>query len=167
MKRCNDVVNDLVKATIHIAKKTKKGTTIVLNDDAFRHIVPYVDIETLPALACCSRTFRDAAVVADVALSRFSLSKTTECHFVEFAKKDGYNAYFQDLFAGHEATHLKWGAWFAELGDIGTLKGKVPRGVTAGLLHLLKYGSKAQLEVLTKLCGEEGFEDWAVVLEAR
>ena len=40
--------------------------------------------------------------------------------------------------------------------------------MTASLLHLLKYGSRAQLEALAKLCGhEEGFDDVALVLEVR
>ena len=38
-------------------------------------------------------------------------------------------------------------------GTRGTLKGKVPTGVTAGVLCLLKHGSRAQLDVLAKLCG--------------
>ena len=56
--------------------------------------------------------------------------------------------------------HLRWEAWFVKLGDIGTLKGKVPTGVMAVVLRLLKYGSRSQLEVLGKLVGkEEGFDD--------
>ena len=48
------------------------------------------------------------------------------------------------------------------------MKGKVPTGVTAGMLRLLKYGSRAQLEALAKLAGkEEGFDDRALTLEAR
>ena len=40
--------------------------------------------------------------------------------------------------------------------------------MTAGLLRLLRYGSRAQLEALAKLVGrEEGFDDKAVTLEAR
>ena len=61
--------------------------------------MPYVDSETLPALACAGKTTRDAAVVRDVAKDSFSLMPTMERYFVEFAEKDGYNAYFQDLFA--------------------------------------------------------------------
>ena len=99
--------------------------------------MPYVDNETLPALACASKTTRDAAVFKDVADGSFSLMPTTERHFIELAKKDGYNAYFQDLFASSRRSlvslHLKWEAWFAKLGDIATLKGKVPTGVTAGV----------------------------------
>ena len=45
------------------------------------------------------------------------------------------------------------------------MKGKVPTGVTAGVLRLSKYGSKAQLEALAG--EEEGFDDWALLLEAR
>ena len=113
-----------------------------------------------------------AAVLRDVTDGHFSLAKTTERHLVEFAKKDGYNAYFQDHFAlstrSEICPHQKWEALFAKPGDIGTLKGKVPTGVTAGVLRLLKYGSRAQLEVLAKLCGhEEGFDEAAVELEAR
>ena len=41
-------------------------------------------------------------------------------------------------------------------------------GVTAGVLRLLKYGSRPQLEALAKLCvRDEGIDDAAVVLEAR
>ena len=40
-----------------------------------------------------------------------------ERHFIELAKNDGYNAYFQDLFASsrhsHVSPHLKWESWFA------------------------------------------------------
>ena len=31
--------------------------------------------------------------------------------------------------------------WFAKLRDIGTIKGKVPTGVTVGVLRLLKHGN--------------------------
>ena len=71
-----------------------------------------------------------------------------ERHFVEFAKKDGYNAYFQHHFASSRRScispHLKWEVSFSKLGDIGTLKGKVPMGVAAGMLRLLRYDSRAQ-----------------------
>ena len=132
----------------------------------------FVDAETLPALACAGKTTRDAAVFRDVADGSFSLVPTMELHLVELAKKDGYNAYFQDLFASPTRSevcpHQKWEEWFAKLGDIGTLKGKVPTGVTAGVLRLLRYGSRAQLEALAKLAGkEEGFDDKALTLEAR
>ena len=41
----------------------------------------------------------------------------------------------------------------------------VTAGVTASVLRLLKYGNRAQLEALAKLCGkEEGFNDGALVL---
>ena len=154
------------------AKETKKGTDIILNDDAWVHIVSFVGAKTLTILACAGKTTRDAAVFRDVADGSFSLMQTTERHFVELAKKDGYNAYFQDLFASPTRSdvcpHEKWEAWFATLGDIGTLKGKVPTGVTAGVLRLLRYGSRAQLEALAKLAGkEEGFDDRALTLEAR
>ena len=47
------------------------------------------------------------------------------------------------------------------------MKGTVPMGVTAGVLRLLKYGSRAQLEALAELAGrEEGFDDKALALEA-
>ena len=124
------------------AKETKKGTTVVLIDDAWMRIVPYIDRETLPALECACKTTRDATVFRDVADGSFLLMLTTECHFAEFVKRDGYNAYFQDLFAS--SLHLKWEALFAKLGDIGMMKEKVPMGVTAGVLHLLKYGNVAQ-----------------------
>ena len=108
----------------------------------------------------------------DVADGSFSLMPTTELHLVELAKKDGYNAYFQDLFASPTCSevcpHQKWEEWFSKLGDIGTLMGKVPTGVTAGVLRLLRYGSRAQLEALAELAGEEeGFDDKALTLEAR
>ena len=96
----------------------------------------------------------DAAVYRDVADGSISLAPTTESHFVEFAKKDGYNAYFQDLFASplrsRVSPHLKWEALFAKLCDIGTLNEKVPTGVTAGVLRLLEHGSRAQLEALSE-----------------
>ena len=141
------------------AKKIKKSTTIDLPDDVWSRIVSYVDSETLPALASTSKTSRDAAVFRDVANGSFSLTPTTERHFVEFAKKDGYNAYFQDLFASSTCSaicpHQKWEGWFAKLSNIGTLKGKVPTGVTADVLRLLEYGNVAQLEALAKLCRED------------
>ena len=44
----------------------------------------------------------------------------------------------------------------------------MPAGVTAGVLHLLKYGNVAQLEALAKLCGrDEGFDDAVLLLQAR
>ena len=77
---------------------------------------------------------------------------------MELAKKDGSRI----------SPHLKWESLFSKLGDIGTLKGKVPTGVTASILRLLKYGSRVQLEAPTKLAGrEEGFDDAALTLEAR
>ena len=172
LKRFNSSSQQLIDATnVQPAKKTKKGSTIVLPDDAWSRIVPYDDSKTLPALACACKTTRDAAVFRDVADSSFSLMPTTEHHFVELAKKDGYNAYFQDLFASsrrsHLFPHLKWEAWFAKLSNIGTLKGKVPTGVMAGVLRLLKCGSRAQLKALAKLCGKEGFDDMVLLLEAR
>ena len=83
-------------------------------------------------------------------------------------KKDGYNASFQDLFALSCHTpvspHLKWEGWFAKLNDTGTLKGKLPVGMTAGVLRLLNYGNVAELEALAKLCGEEeGFDERALL----
>ena len=99
------------------------------------HIVSFVDSETLPALASDSKTTRAAAVFRDVADGSFSLMPTTERHYVKFAKRDGYNVYFQNLFASscqshispscqsHISPHLKWKVWFAKVGDIGTLKG--------------------------------------------
>ena len=134
--------------------------------------MPYVDSKTLPALTFAGKTTRDAAVSRDVANGSFSLMPTTEPHFVEIAKKDGYNAYFQDHFASARRSrvspHLKLEALFARHGDIGMLKGKVPTGMTAGVLRLLKYDSRAQLEALAKLCGEEdGFAYKSLLLEAR
>ena len=119
-----------------------------------------------------SKTTRDAAVFRNVSNGSFSLMPTMERYFIEFAKKDGYNAYFQDHFTSpcrsHLSLHLMWEGWFAQLGDFGTLKGKVPTGVTAGVLRLLKYSSRAQLVALVKLAGEdEGFSNAAVLLEAR
>ena len=41
-------------------------------------------------------------------------------------------------------------------------------GVTVGVLRLLKYSSRAQLQVLAKLCRRgKGFDDAALLLEAR
>ena len=104
----------------------------------WNHIVIYVDSETLPALACPSKTTRDAAVFRDVANGKCSLVPRMERRFVDFAKKDGYNAYFQDLFASSRRSrispHLKWDVWFVKVGDIVTLKGEVPTGVTAAVL---------------------------------
>ena len=168
LKRCNDEVQAPVDATsAQPAKSTKKGTTIVLHDDIMRQIVPYADSETLTALACAGKTTRDAAIFRDVTDGRFSLAATSERYFVELAKKDGFNAYFQDLFSGHGATHLKWEALFAKLGDIGTMEGLVPMGVTAGALGLLKYGSRLQLEALAKLCDRNEMDDPALLLKTR
>lgn len=103
----------------------------------------YVDSKTLPALKCVGKTTRDAALFTDVANGRFFLLRLIERYFIEFAKKDGCNAYFQDLFTSSLCSrispHLRREAWFANLGDIGMLKGKVPTGVTAGVLCLLRY----------------------------
>ena len=113
LKRSNSLSKPPIDAVIsQPAKKTKKGTTVVLHDDAWRRIVPYVDSETLTALACAGKATRDTAVFRDVADGLFSLFLTTECHIVEFAKKDGYNAIFQDLFASPTRSevclHLQW-----------------------------------------------------------
>ena len=54
------------------AKKAKKGTTIVLLDELWSRIVPYVDSETLMALACAGKTTRDAAVFRKCADGSFS-----------------------------------------------------------------------------------------------
>ena len=104
------------------AEKNKKVVTIVLPDDLWSHIVQFVDTESLPALACSGKTTRDATVFRDVAYGSFLLVPTTKCHSVELAKKDGYSAYFQDLFAGQEATYQKWEGWCMKLSDIGMLK---------------------------------------------
>ena len=118
-----------------------------MHDDVWSRIVAYVDSETLPALSCGGKMTRDAAVFRDVANGHFSLPPTMERHFVELAKKDGFNTYFQDHFASSTRSevcpHQKWEGWFAQVSDIGTLKGKVPTGVTVGVLRLLKYGSRA------------------------
>ena len=66
-------------------------TTMTLNDDVSSHILPCIDSETLPALPYAGKTSRDAAVYWDAS---FLLIPTSERHFVELAKKDGYNAYF-------------------------------------------------------------------------
>ena len=42
------------------AKKIKKGTDIILYDDALVHIVSFVDAKTLTILACAGKTTRDA-----------------------------------------------------------------------------------------------------------
>ena len=138
------------------AKKIKKAATVVLPDDAWSRIVPYVDSETLRAIACASKTTRDAAVFRDVEDGSFSLLPTTERHSGEFATKKGYSAYFQELFCSSTCSevcsHQKWEGWFAQLDDVGRLKGEVPTGVTASVLRLLKYGNVARFEALAKLC---------------
>ena len=46
-------------------------------------------------------------------------------------------------------------------------KSEAATGVTAGVLRLLKYGSRAQLEALAELAGkEEGFDDLECVKRA-
>ena len=103
--------------------------------------MPYVDSETLLALACAGKTTHDTAVLRDVADSSFSLAPMTERHFIELAERDGYNVYLQDLFASstrsHLSPHLRWEGWFAKLDDISPSEGKVPMGVTASVLRLL------------------------------
>ena len=100
---------NLGDATKTTTTTTIKGSTdIVLYIDLWRNIVPYVNVESLLALACASKTTRDAAVVSDVANGRFSLFPTTERLLVEFAKKDGYNAFFHNLFGGNKITHKRW-----------------------------------------------------------
>ena len=46
------------------AKKSKKGTDIVLPDDVLRDIVTFVDLKGLKAIACASKTTRDAVKAA-------------------------------------------------------------------------------------------------------
>jgi len=78
------------------------------------------------------------------------LAPWTEQLLVELATIGG-------LPSGREtasSSYQKWKDWFAQLGDVGTLKGRVPTGVTVGVLRLLKYGSRAQLEALEKLVGQ-------------
>ena len=119
----------------------------------------YIDSETLPVLTCASKTTHDAAVFRDVADDSFSRMPMTEHHVIDFVEKDGYNAYFQNLFASSRHSRvsllLKWEAWLTKLGEIGTMKGKVPTVITADMLRLLKYCSRAQLGALAKLAGEE------------
>eukprot|EP00518_Triparma_eleuthera_P004977 CAMPEP_0182457244 /NCGR_PEP_ID=MMETSP1319-20130603/2856_1 /TAXON_ID=172717 /ORGANISM="Bolidomonas pacifica, Strain RCC208" /LENGTH=116 /DNA_ID=CAMNT_0024655665 /DNA_START=79 /DNA_END=426 /DNA_ORIENTATION=- len=59
------VISDIFSAFSAIipqpAKRTKKGTNIVLPDDVWSVIVPFVDFKGLPALACACKTTRDAA----------------------------------------------------------------------------------------------------------
>ena len=116
--------------------------------------MPYVKAKLSRPLRA-GKTTRDVAFFRDVADGSFSLLPTTERHLVEFAKRDGYNAYFQYLFALSRRSclspHMKWEEWYVKLGDVGTLKGKVPMGVTAGLLRLLKYVDVVQLKALVKL----------------
>lgn len=144
---------------------------IVLHDDIMRLLVPYVPSDSVGALSQACRTTRDAAVLRDVADGSFELMQTTERHFVELAKRNGFNTYFQDLFGVSTeevcTTHLKWKSMFARLGDVGTLSGKVPRGVTAGVLHLLKYGSREQLEALAEMCDRNEMDDPQLLLETR
>jgi hypothetical protein len=45
-------------------------------------------------------------LLSDVAFGCFSLAQTTERYFDEFAKKDGYNSYFQDHFASSTRSEL-------------------------------------------------------------
>ena len=93
LKRSNDETEAPHTAIIpQPAKKTRKGTYIILHDDAWVHIVSFVDAKTLTILACASKTTRDAAVFRNVADGSFSLMQTSKRYFVEFAKKDGYNA---------------------------------------------------------------------------
>mmetsp|Transcript_29549 Transcript_29549/g.58861 ORF Transcript_29549/g.58861 Transcript_29549/m.58861 type:complete len:267 (+) Transcript_29549:161-961(+) len=62
VKRSNDVAEAPHTAVIpQPAKNTKKDTDIVLPDDVWSEIVPFVDFKGLPALACACKTTRDAA----------------------------------------------------------------------------------------------------------
>ena len=95
LKRSNCSSTSPIDAVIfQPAKKIKKGTTVVLYDDVWSRIIPYVDSETLSAIACAGKTTRDGAVFGDVADGTFSLMPATDRHFVEIAKKDGCYAYF-------------------------------------------------------------------------
>ena len=176
---------------------TVKDCNIIIPDDIIRHILSYADNETASFFACTSRDIRNAAVFLQVARGQFSLTPTTERHLVELSKKDGFNAHFQDLFASPCALGTPYPEWemtfakvrerqvcgatstrltmlihvasflVSQLGNIGNKPGRVPTGVTVGVLGVLKYGSLAQLEALAKLCGEEeGFHDTALRLEA-
>ena len=114
LKRSNSSFHPPIDAAnAQLVKKTKMSTSIFLPDDALSRIGPYVDSETLPALSCAGATTHDTAVFRDVANGSFLLMPTTERHFVELAKKDGYNAYFQDYFASSTHSevcpHLKCG----------------------------------------------------------
>ena len=142
LMRSNSSSQTPIATNAQPAKRAKKGTTIVLPDDAWSRIVPYVDSKTLRTLECTAKTTRDAAVFRDVVNGSYSIASTPERHFVEFAKEGGYNVYFQDLFDSSTPSevcpHQKQEAWFAKLGDIGTLKEKVQTGVTMGVLRHLK-----------------------------
>ena len=62
MKRSNDEAEAPHTAIIpQPAKKTRNDTDIILNDDAWVHIVSFVGAKTLTILACASKTTRDAA----------------------------------------------------------------------------------------------------------
>ena len=116
LKRSNSSFHPPIDAAnAQLVKKTKMSTSIFLPDDALSRIGPYVDSETLPALSCAGATTHDTAVFRDVANGSFSLMLTTERHFVEFAKKHGYNVYFQNHFAlschFRVFPHLKWEGW--------------------------------------------------------
>ena len=74
--------------------KTKRfysrGTITVLHGDVWSRIVPYVDSETLPALACTGKTTHHAVVFRDVVDGRFSLLPTTE-HLARFERaREGF-----------------------------------------------------------------------------
>ena len=68
LKRSNSSSQPPIDATnAQSAKKTKESTTIVLPDDAWSCIAPYVESETLPALACAGKTTRDTALLSSLA----------------------------------------------------------------------------------------------------
>ena len=53
LKRSDSSSQPPIDATnAHPENKTKKGTTIVVHDDVWNRIVPYVDSKTLQALKC-------------------------------------------------------------------------------------------------------------------
>ena len=85
-KRSNSSFQPPIDATkAQLAKTTMRGTPVVLPDGAWSRILPFVDSETLPALAYAAKTTRDAAVFRDVADGSFSLMSRTQRHFFEFA----------------------------------------------------------------------------------
>ena len=134
------------------AKKTNKGTDIVLPDDVWTDIVTFADFIGLPALACACKTTRDAARDEDM-LAR-DKAYVLRCWLAMGGKEDTLRRGYKDgeewkmrdepsdnlsewlgvIVEGGRVTELKWSKFM--IGE--TLMGTIPAEIGAldGLTYL-------------------------------